>query len=121
ESSLESGMSAMASANRCYGTGVKFLDVQVCLNSNGNIKASVGVFGLVADSIVIKPGQARRSGHVTTAIPGLPGVVQEFSTTWIVQWSGTTVRRVRVQATLKGWDFGRGWYKIASLDRVIID
>ncbi|WP_223302075.1 hypothetical protein, partial [Haladaptatus sp. R4] len=39
ESSLESGMSAMASANRCYGTGVKFLDVQVCLNSNGNIKA----------------------------------------------------------------------------------
>lgn len=120
-SEFDGTVSTMAASGRCYGTGVKLLDVQVCTNNDGSLSASVGALGLVADTINIKPGQVNRSGYVTVAIPGLPGVIQEFQSSWSVSWSGTTVQRVRVSATLKAWDFGRGWYTVASLSKTLID
>lgn len=120
EISTDGKVSTMASGN-CYGTGVRFLDVEVCLYDDGSLKASVGALGVVADSIVIEPGEASRDGYVTTAIPGLPGTVQEFTSGWTIQWSGFTVEKVSVEASLRAWELGVGWYDVATLDVVLID
>ncbi len=115
----DGGVSTTASSG-CYGTGVEFLDVEVCFNDDGSLSVSVGALGLIADSLVVSPGQASRNGHVTTSMPGLPGVIQEFTTGWTLRWSGLNVDSLRVEASLRAWDFGIGWYHVTSFDTYLI-
>lgn len=103
----------------CYGSSWEMLEAQICPNDDGTLEASLGAFGLVADSIVIDEGEATKTGFATVAIPKLPGSIQEFNHEWNVEWSGTTVEEIHFEATLEGWRLGDGWFEITSVDTVV--
>jgi len=117
---ISSEVSAMA-LPECVGIPLdSVFEAEVCPKDDGSLEASIGALGIVAETVTIEPGQATRSASVRASIPGVGGVLQEFSFGWDAEWAGTTIESLSLELEVEAWEFGSDWYTIASFDEELI-